>query len=218
MPIRVLHVIGSLRLGGAQVVVKHILENASNEFEHMVYPLRPKGAVFDIDGQIIERDWCNYDPRKFFEIIRLVKEKNIDVLAVHLSKPIMGGLLAKSFCDVKVVVHEHGPLVRPGLQYSFYRFMLKRLWKRASAFIAVSKDMQNELVAIAGVDPAIIKVVPNSVDLAEFDPKKTEPRPKCGVLFFKRFALDLKAPPFGCGSFTPAEGGTQISKRIIRFY
>jgi glycosyltransferase involved in cell wall biosynthesis len=174
MAIRVLHVIGSLRLGGAQVVVKHIVENASEDFEHMVYPLRPKGAVFDIDTEIIERDWCNYNPRKFFEIIKLVKDRKVDILAVHLSKPIMGGLLATKFCDVKVIVHEHGPLVRPGVQYSFYRFMLKRLWKRAAAFIAVSNDMRDELVSRASIDPSVIKVVPNAVDLSEFDPAKTD--------------------------------------------
>jgi len=174
MVIRVLHVISSLRLGGAQVVVKHIVENRSEDFEHFLYPLRPSRAVFDIDAEVIERNWCNYNPRKFFEIIRLCKERKIDVLAVHLSKPIMGGLLASKFCDVKVVVHEHGPLVRRGLQYAFYRFMLKRLWKRAAAFIAVSNNMRDELVSIAGVAPEVIKVVPNAVDLDEFDPGKTD--------------------------------------------
>ena len=39
MAIRVLHVIGSLRLGGAQVVVKHIVENASAElYNHNPFP------------------------------------------------------------------------------------------------------------------------------------------------------------------------------------
>ena len=174
MAIRVLHVIGSLRLGGAQVVVKHIVENSSDQFEHLVYPLRPSRAVFDIDTEIIERNWCNYNPRKFFEIIRLCKERKVDVLAVHLSKPIMGGLLASKFCDIKVVVHEHGPLVRSGLQYSFYRFMLKRLWKRAAAFITVSNEMADELVSRASVDRDLINVVPNAVDLDEFDPEKTD--------------------------------------------
>jgi len=176
MPTKVLHVIGSLRLGGAQVVLKHIVENSSKDFEHIVYPLRPKDPMFDLDATVIQRNWPNYDPRKFFEIIRLVNQENIDILAVHLTKPIMGGLLASRFCDAKVVVHEHGPLVRKGLQYSFYRFMLKRLWKRASAFIAVSNNMRDELINIAGVDPAMITVVPNAVDLDEFDPEKTDPK------------------------------------------
>lgn len=172
MSLRVLHMIGSLRAGGAQVVVKHIVENCGGEFESLVYPLRPRGGVVDIDGEVIEKDWANYNPRKFIEIIRLCKKRQIDILAAHLSKPIMGGLLASYFCDVKVVVHEHGPLVRSGLQYSFYRFMLKRLWKRAAMFIAVSQDMADALVKRIGVDGEKIRIVPNAVDFDQFNPAK----------------------------------------------
>lgn len=169
MPIRVLHVIGSLKPGGAQVVVKHIVENIGGEFESVVYPLRPRDAAVDIDGEVIERDRANYSPRKFFEILRLCRERKIDILAVHLSKPIMGGLLASFFCDVKVVVHEHGPVVRGGLQYSFYRFMLRRLWKRAAAFIAVSQNMADALVERIGVDRDKIRIIPNAVDFDQFN-------------------------------------------------
>jgi teichuronic acid biosynthesis glycosyltransferase TuaC len=172
MSIRVLHVIGSLRSGGAQVVVKYIVENCGGEFESIVYPLRPRGGVVDIDGEVIERDWVNYNPRKFIEIIRLCKKRQIDILAAHLSKPIMGGLLASYFCDAKVVVHEHGPLVRSGLQYNFYRFMLKRLWRRAAAFVAVSEDMADALVKRIGIDREMIRVVPNAVDFTEFESGK----------------------------------------------
>ena len=49
MSIRVLHVIGSLKPGGAQVVVKHIVENSREEFESLVYPLRPRNAAVDIE-------------------------------------------------------------------------------------------------------------------------------------------------------------------------
>jgi glycosyltransferase involved in cell wall biosynthesis len=174
MPIRVLHVIGSLRLGGAQVVVKHIVENGTDGFESAVYPLRPRGQVVEIAGDVIRRDWLDYSPRKFFEIIKLCRNGQVDVLALHLHKPIVLGLLALRFLNVKIVVHEHGPIVRSGVQYAFYRFMLKRLWSRASAFVTVSSVMRDVLADDVGIAKELIHVVSNAVDMSAFDPKKAD--------------------------------------------
>jgi glycosyltransferase involved in cell wall biosynthesis len=127
-----------------------------------------------IRGEILELNYPNYDPRKFFAIIKICKEYNIDIIHAHLHKPILGALLATFFCNVKVIVHEHGSVVRPGIQYTFYRFLLGLLRKRANLFIAVSNDMADELVSRIGVDRNSIKVVPNAVDLAQFNPEKTD--------------------------------------------
>ncbi|MHC4999892.1 MAG: hypothetical protein ACYTE1_03600 [Planctomycetota bacterium] len=49
MKIRVLHIIGSLELGGAQVVVKHIVEkNDDPNIEHYIYPLRCREKSYQI--------------------------------------------------------------------------------------------------------------------------------------------------------------------------
>lgn len=173
MPIRVLHIIGSLRLGGAQVVVKQIVENASEEFEHFVYPLRTKQIDIPIEGNVIYNSYPNYDPRKFFDILKLCKDHKIDILHAHLHKPILGALLATYVTDIPVIVHEHGPICRPGVQYSAYRVLLRLLKKRAALFVAVSQATAGQLNQNAGVDPACIQVVYNAVDRKQFSANAT---------------------------------------------
>lgn len=178
MPIKVLHIIGSLGCGGAQVALKHIVENiSSKEVSAFVYPLRSKKVLMPINGIIIRRPYPNYDPRKFFAILKLCRKYNIDILVGHLSKPIMGCLLASFFCKARVVVHEHGPVFRKGLQYSLYRFVLRLLWRRAAVFVAVSRDTADFLVSRIGITPDRIKVIPNAVDFNVFNPHRIPGQP-----------------------------------------
>ncbi len=170
MRIRVLHIIGSLRLGGAQVVVKQIVENASEGVEHFVYPLRSKKIDIPIEGNVLSNPYPNYGPRKFFDILKVCKTHKIDIIHAHLHKPIIGALLTTYFQNIPIIVHEHGSIARPGIQYALYRFALRRLRKRADAFIAVSKAISGQLTRYANINPGRIKVINNAVDLEKFVP------------------------------------------------
>lgn len=170
MAIRILHLIGSLRLGGAQVVVKHIVENASEDVEHFVYPLRPKKIDIPIKGNILSNPYPNYDPRKFFDILKVCKKHNIDIIHAHLHKPILGALLATYFQKTPVIVHEHGPIFRLGIQYAIYRLGLRLLRKRSYAIIANSQATAHELMQRSGVPKSNIHVIYNAVDLDRFQP------------------------------------------------
>ena len=185
MAIRVLHLIGSLRLGGAQVVLKQIVEhNDDSNIEHFVYPLRCKHVDIPIQGHILSNPYRNYDPCKFVDILRICQQHKIDIIHAHLHKPILGALLATYFTDIPVIVHEHGPIARRGLQYSAYRLMLRLLKNRARAFIAVSKAVAGQLTRYGGVEPGKIKVVYNAVDLERFVPnaeKRISIRAELGI-------------------------------------
>jgi len=169
--IRILHVIGNLHLGGAQVCLKQLVENnLEPNITQYIYPLRPKKIDIPIKGGIIDRHYRNYDIRKFFALLRICKQYKIDIIHAHLHKPIIGALLATFFCKAKVIAHEHGSIARPGIQYSLYRLMLRLLKKRAARFVAVSNAIAGQLTQRAGVDPARIKVIYNAVDLKAFTP------------------------------------------------
>ncbi|MCK4627416.1 MAG: hypothetical protein KAT56_00360, partial [Sedimentisphaerales bacterium] len=61
MTIRILHIIGSLKLGGAQVSVKYLTENAADgKFETFVYPLRSRDIDIPIRGNVIKLPYRNY--------------------------------------------------------------------------------------------------------------------------------------------------------------
>lgn len=168
--IRILHLIGSLRLGGAQMVVKQIAEHLDpGDVETFVYPLRPANIQIPIRGEVIIRNYPNYDPRKFLAIQSLCREHRIDLIHAHLHKPILGALLSTYRLPVPVIVHEHGPVSRPGLQYAAYRQMLKRLWPRAAAFIAVSQHIADVLSNQIGVAKEKIRLLPNALDFTPLD-------------------------------------------------
>jgi len=185
MPIRVLHVIGSLRLGGAQVCVKQIVEhNVNPKIEHIVYPLRSQQIDIPIEGTVVKLPYRNYDPRKFFAIFSLCKQYKIDIIHAHLHKPIIGALLARFFMDIPVIVHEHCSIAYKGLQYSLFRFLLRLLKSKADLYIAVSKATVIDLKLNANVDPQHIQVVYNAVDLDKFTPnpeKRVTLRQEIGI-------------------------------------
>lgn len=171
MTTRVLHIIGSLRLGGAQVCLKQLVEhNRDPEIEHFVYPLRSRQVDIPIRGQVITRPLANYDPRKLLTIVSLCRRHKIDVIHAHLHKAIIAALLLRFFLNIPVVVHEHGAIARRGFQFSLYRLMLRLLKRKASRFIAVSKAVAGQLTQFAGVDPQHIEVVYNAVDATAFAP------------------------------------------------
>ncbi|MDH4203365.1 MAG: glycosyltransferase [Phycisphaerae bacterium] len=171
MAIHVLHIIGSLKLGGAQICVKQLVEhNDDPEIEHFVYPLRSKQVDIPIEGNVIKLPYRNYDPRKFFAIFKLCKQYDIDIIHAHLHKPILGALLARFFINIPVVVHEHCSIAYRGLQYSIYRFILRIIKHKANLYIAVSKATVKDLKYYANVDPQYVQMVYNAVDFEKFTP------------------------------------------------
>jgi glycosyltransferase involved in cell wall biosynthesis len=183
-PIRVLHVIGSLGLGGAQVCVKYIVENSPSDFEHFVYPLRSHPRDIPIKGTVLNLTYRNYDPRKFLALVRLCRTYKIDILHAHLPKPIAACLLATFFCKTKVVIHEHGPVLRKKAAFPGYRFLFRILKNRARTFIAVSQAVAEKLQTTFALSADQIQVVYNAVDPAVFDPEKysrNEARQRLGI-------------------------------------
>jgi glycosyltransferase involved in cell wall biosynthesis len=148
----------------------------SKEVEAFIYPLRSKEILIPINGNVIKYPYRNYDPRKFFAILRLCKKYNIDILEAHLTKPIMGCLFASFFRRCKVVVHEHGPVFLKGLQYFLYRLVLRVLWHRAAVFVTVSRYMADYLTHRIGISRDRIKVIPNAVRFDVFDPQRISKR------------------------------------------
>jgi len=173
MPIRVLHVISGLNLGGAQVTLKYLIENIdAGQFTSFIYPLRQKHIAISISGNIIKMPYCNYDPRKFLAILRLSRKYRIDIIHAHLEKPIILSLLASFFCRASIVIHEHGSIFFKGLKYSVYRFLLRLLHFRAVMVISVSRAATTQLVEKVGIRPERIRVIYNAVDFSKFNPQR----------------------------------------------
>ncbi len=173
MSIRILHVIGSMRLGGAQVCLKNLVDiDNSKNFTNFVYPLRPKGTRIEINCETIFLDYPNYDPRKFFAILNICKKYDIDIIHAHLDKPIILGILVKIFCKRKLIVHDHGALLRNDFKAQIYRWFLKLFKNIPDRYFIVSKVMQERLINSIGPEEERIELVYNPFNNKKFNPLK----------------------------------------------
>ena len=169
MKIRVLHVIDHLGYGGAPVAVKNIAERMPGErVESIVCSLRRNPNAMPIDAQLINLGYHKYNPFVIAAIARLCRERKIDIIHAHLQKSVIVCLLAKSSCDARIVIHEHGPIFRGGTG-CIYRLALRTLRSRAALAIANSQAAKAALSQAAGFDKDSICVVSNFVDFARFD-------------------------------------------------
>lgn len=167
--IRVLHIIDNLQFGGAQVVVKQIVENTnSNHFQHTIYALRTTVNDLTINGEIIKHGCFRYDLRKFLDLINICRKKSIDIVHAHLEKSILGALLLTWFYNVPIILHEHGPITRQGISHSFYRLLLRRLNRRCAAVISNSNAISDVIHKRTNIPNQKIIFIPNAVDLQRF--------------------------------------------------
>lgn len=211
MAIRVLHVIGNLGLGGAQVLLKQIVERSDpSRMEHFVYPLREPNQMISIEGRILHMKYPPYDPRKFPAILHLCKKEKIDLLHAHLHKPITGCLLTTYFQKIPVIVHEHGPICRKGIQYALYRFLLRGLWRRATAVIANSGHIANLLHTKIGIEDHRLYTLPNAVDFSAFD---AIPSPKQAR---QQLAIPQEALVLGFAGRLHSVKGADIALRVLQ--
>ncbi len=171
MPKKILHIISNLGLGGAQVVLKQIVENSdSSEFTHFVYPLRNRKNEIQVNGHIIRNALPDYDLRKFFEIIKICRENQIDIIHAHLSKPVMLSLIAAFFVKVNVFVHEHSPIYENNITFFIYRTFLRLFGNKAAKFIAVSNKLKQYYTQKLKIRKEKICVTHNAIDLSYFNP------------------------------------------------
>ena len=86
--IRVLHVIDKLETGGAQMVLRDLLQlNRRNNVEFYLCVLRNSINEIDINFKnVIRLSEGKYDPRSFWRLYSISKKLSIDILHLHLLK------------------------------------------------------------------------------------------------------------------------------------
>jgi len=172
MRIRVLHVIDHLGYGGAPFVVKNIAEKIDNQhIETFVCALRTNPDALPIEAELINLTYRRYNPFAVFAIAKLCKKYEIDIVHAHLQKSIISSLLASFFCNSKIIIHEHGPILR-GRSGFVYRLLLKLLCSRAAIAIANSQATGAALLRTVGLSENSVHVVNNFIDFDRLDPAR----------------------------------------------
>lgn len=174
MKIRVLHVIDHLGFGGAPFVVKGVVERMpADRVESMICALRPNPKSLPIEAEVITLKSRKYSPHAIWSIANICRSEHIDIIHAHLQKAFIASLLATYLCSSQLVLHEHGPIFRTGAGCVYRRF-LWLLGTRAAAIIANSEAAKSALQRTLRKADIPIAVVPNFIDMEQFDPDRYE--------------------------------------------
>jgi len=173
-PVRVLHVIDSLNLGGAQEIVLNLTACGHARFHHEVATLHGRGVYWE---RLASRGvpLHSLSPHKLIplyipRLAMLLHRGSFDILHCHL---VASNILAKpigALCGVPVILnHDHTNDSYRATQR--VRLALDSLTNRAATHvIAVSASCRDFLVQREHVPSAKISLVKNAIDLTRFTP------------------------------------------------
>ena len=170
--INVLHVIGTLEIGGAEsqlVTLAPILNNG--HYDITVCCLQREGVQADIlRAKGIKVVSLNMRLRYWFSAViklyRLIKQLNVQVVHTHLFHSSIWGRVVGKIAGVPVMMNtEHGMT----LWKKWYHLFLARLTNSfTDKIIAVSEDIRQIRIDRENVPPQKIVFIPNSVNIEQF--------------------------------------------------
>jgi glycosyltransferase involved in cell wall biosynthesis len=164
---RVAHCIHGLDLGGAQQVVRLLVQRGGPGFQQWVYS--PCGGVFaeQVAGagatvRILPRRLPKFDPGWVFRLAAAMREDAIDLVHTHLFGDSLHGYLAARLAGGKPVVMTLHNIARARtrLQRLGYRWLLGR----ASAVVACSAAVRQSFLDEVGGAGDRIRTIPNGID------------------------------------------------------
>ena len=186
---KILHVIDSLHLGGAQEVVMNLATCGDrSRFSHEVATLHGRGVYWDRMSALGVK-LHSLSPHKLFpwyvpSLIALLAAGKFDILHCHL---IASNIVAKplgALCRVPVIInHDHTNDSYRAEQH--VRLMLDTLSNRlATHIITVSESCRQFLLTREGIPENKLTLIQNAIDLSRYSPKcgsRTEARKSIGL-------------------------------------
>ena len=134
---------------------------AVEPFLCVLTPRHPIGAPM-LEAEGIEPIFLareKWDPRAVLDLIRVISERDVDVVHVSGFKAAMLGRIAAVAAGRAMVAHIHDARPMP----SWVRLIQRRLAPRTDAVVAVSQAMRRAAIEDYGVPPERIRVLYNGV-------------------------------------------------------
>jgi glycosyltransferase involved in cell wall biosynthesis len=174
-PLRLLWLIDSLTMGGAESLAVAFASGSSSERIDLTLCARTT-----IGGNPLENELRSQgtpvqnlrarrliDVAAFRRLLHLIRERQIDVIHAHLAYSSIWGALASRLTGVPLVATLHvGAPVERNAKESIRQFLLRLLLNRyAAKVIAVSAALRGDLVRGLGLHPDKVTVVHNGINL-----------------------------------------------------
>lgn len=171
--IRILYVITSLGLGGAEKLLLSYLKYLdSDKYEFFVCALRenPDDLLNEISAfaKVIKLKKRNkFNPLIIFELRRTIKKLNPHIIHTHLFQPRVYTTIANIFNSIPLITQKHS-IVNPKKHHVFILLeMICILFNKK--VIAISESVKNSLNKYEFIRSNKILVLPNSIEYQKFN-------------------------------------------------
>ena len=174
---RVLHVIDSLGLGGAQIILKHYFESRAANENLYLYGLRsaPNPVAIEHPNVDVERSTSRFAIAPLVKLRGIVRERRVDVLHCHLFRAQVFGYLVKMlfFPQIVLMFHEHGRVTGRESESWFeafaFRLFLQLAWRRVDCFVCISDHTRTQLLQVIAKANGRAVVITNPIHVRPDD-------------------------------------------------
>ena len=173
---KVLHVITSLRTGGAEKLMVDLLPRLKQRgfdvsiclFDGIDTPFKQK--LIESQIPIFELGKCCsvYNPRLILKLINLLKKHRFEIIHTHNTSPQLFTALASIGLNVRLCTTEHNTTNRRRGSV-LWKFIDKWMYSRYSSIICISKKTEKNLRdEIGDADSTKIVTINNGIDISQF--------------------------------------------------
>ena len=173
--------------GGAGVHVKYLVRELARYNQVQVYAFGEQEQITDslrVQGVSDAGAPEGTDPRfnKFFgtlqrNLVMTAAAEITDIVHCHTWYTHWAGCLIKQLTGAKLLLTTHSlephrpwKVEQLGRAYHASSWVEKTAYQSADAVIAVSPQMKEDVVSLYGINPDIVQVIPNGIDLNEYRP------------------------------------------------
>jgi len=172
--IHIMHVLGNLGRGGAEVGVVRLIQSLSDErFHHSITIIGSDLSLLDEYSLDVPCHSLNIQTRSytaFWKLAKLFRQERVDLVHVNNLSPWFDTALAAKLVGAKCIQTFHG--VEQGtLKFSFLRkFLFKMANSLTSEVTAVAPEAAELLCRLIGLSADRVMAIPNGVDTEYFSP------------------------------------------------
>lgn len=177
---KILHVIPSMEIGGAQRLIADMLPILSQypEVETTLLVFKPIQSVLLEHVEKSGIKVLSINAKKYYSVFNIFKLyetiKRYDIVHLHCTPALYSAALIKPFCKAKFVYTEHSTSGRLR-RHSFLRLIEKFVYDRCDKIISISDGTESALkswVRLKTDDKFI--TIPNGIDLSKFSKRRSE--------------------------------------------
>lgn len=167
-----LHIIDTTGPGGAETVFIDLISHLPSDRYRSLVVIRGKGWVYEelcrrgIEPLLIEAKG-SFNWRYLRTLMRLIRREKVDLIQSHLLGSNVYCALAGLLSRTPVVATFHGAVdVAQGERFTRLKF--SAINRGASAIVAVSESLRENLIARTGLNPGKLRVIYNGIDTSAF--------------------------------------------------